>query len=218
MDVVISFPKSGRTWLRVMLDELGIHLEYTHAYSGHRGAFHMSELDTEDAKKFGRILFLHRDPRDTAISGYYQKEKRLRGYEGSMSDFIRSPNHGVEKIIHFNKLWTDLAKSRSDMMVVSYEQLHADSQGTVREIAKFFGYDPIDADIERAVSAGQFDTMKDREKSGYYKKQYGGALLVRDLNDENSFKVRKGQVGGYRDELSDEDIAYCDKVVAKAVL
>lgn len=218
MDVVVSFPKSGRTWLRVMLDELGVDLEYTHAHSGHRGAHHMSDLDTKREKNYDRILFLHRDPRDTAISGYYQKEKRLSGYEGTMSEFIRSPNHGVEKIIHFNKLWIDLAKTRSKMLVISYEKLHEDTAGCLKAIAEFFGYSLSEADINRSVNAGQFDTMKDRERSGFYEKQYGKALAVHNLKDENSFKVRKGQVGGYKDELSEEDIEYCNQIVAKAEL
>jgi len=206
MDAIVSFPKSGRTWLRVMLDELGVEVEYSHARSGHRGANHMSELNTNEEKNFSRVLFLHRDPRDTVVSGYYQKEKRLSGYEGTISEFIRSPNHGVEKIIHFNNLWIDLAKTRKDMMVVSYEQLHENTHGKLKQIANFFGHNLSDAEIDKAVGAGQFDTMKDREKSGFYEKQYGKALAVHDLQDENSFKVRKGQVGGYREELSAEDI------------
>ena len=34
LGVVVSFPKSGRTWLRVMLDKLNLPMRYTHAVSG----------------------------------------------------------------------------------------------------------------------------------------------------------------------------------------
>ena len=41
---VISFPKSGRTWLRVMLDRLGVSMHYTHAGSQHSLGVHHQKL------------------------------------------------------------------------------------------------------------------------------------------------------------------------------
>ena len=51
--LMVSFPKSGRTWVRVMLDSVNCKLRYTH--------------DGSDLP----LLFLHRDPRDTAVSGFF---------------------------------------------------------------------------------------------------------------------------------------------------
>ena len=53
--IVVSYPKSGRTWLRYMLDHLGIHLIYSHQRPA-------AQLPAGwEAKK---IILLHRDPRD----------------------------------------------------------------------------------------------------------------------------------------------------------
>ena len=54
--------------------------------------------------------------------------------------------------------------------------------------------------------------MRAREASGAYEK-YKGALTPRDVRNPNSYKVRRGKVGGFVDYLSPEDIAYCDEVL-----
>ncbi len=214
MDAVISFPKSGRTWLRVMLDQYGIPLEWSHAGAGHGNGRPISKLDTSEARKYGRILFLHRDPRDTVVSGYYQKAFRRDGYAGTMSDFIRDPCHGIDKVLHYNDMWIRLARSRPEMMVESYENLQADTEGTLARIIAFFGK-PVDpARIHAIVEANRFEKMQAREREGQYARTYGKILTPADPSEPDSYKVRKGKVGGYREELTPEDITYCDAAVA----
>lgn len=58
---VVSFPKSGRTWLRVMMDALSINAEYTHAQSDHRKQNLAEDLRLEADDKFDRTLVLIRD-------------------------------------------------------------------------------------------------------------------------------------------------------------
>ena len=70
--LMVSFPKSGRTWVRVMLDSVNCKLRYTHDGSDHSLGTHFSDLvpcqvDGSDLP----LLFLHRDPRDTAVSGFF---------------------------------------------------------------------------------------------------------------------------------------------------
>jgi hypothetical protein len=195
MDAVISFPKSGRTWLRVMLDQVGLPLEWTHAGAGHGNGRPISKLDTSTARKYRRILFLHRDPRDTAVSGYYQKLYRRDGYSGTISEFLRDPCHGLEKIILYNQMWLEFASKRPQMMVASYEGLRADTETLLADIIAFFG--------------------AEKEKAGEYASVYGKILSPADPEQPDSFKVRKGVVGGYVDELSADDIAYCDQTVER---
>src|SRR3954468_24189642 len=69
---VVSFPNSGRTWLRVMLDQLWIASEFKHNGSGHsrRLAFDaLSPAGPRFTKR--RVILLLRDPRDTVVSGYF---------------------------------------------------------------------------------------------------------------------------------------------------
>ena len=215
MDAVISFPKSGRTWLRVMLDQLGLPLEWTHAGAGHGNGRPISKLDTSSARKYRRILFLHRDPRDTAVSGYYQKLYRRDGYSGTVSEFLRDPCHGLEKIILYNRMWLELASRREDMMVVSYEGLRADTPGLLAEIVAFFGADVSSDRIHQVVAESTFERMQEKERAGDYASSYGKILSPADPDQPDSYKVRKGVVGGYVQELSEADVAYCNQTVER---
>lgn len=210
---VISHPKSGRTWLRVMLDGLGIEADYTHAGPAKKGYLHYSELSTKLKHPYERILILTRDPRDAAVSGFHQMTKRSEEshrFTGTIGEFLRDPNVGLPKAAHFCLLWAGFAANRKDAMVVSYEDLQADTAGTLLRIAGFFGASPSREKVEEVVTQNSFSQMQERERVGEFAKSYGRRLLPRDPGDPSTFKVRRGRVGGYRDELPPEDIAYCD--------
>jgi hypothetical protein len=212
-DAVISFPKSGRTWLRVMLDELSVPMSYTHAGSGHSRAKHFSELDTTAARHFRRIVFLHRDPRDTVVSGYYQVDRRLGKNRGTLSEFIRDPRHGIEKVTSYNTMWLALAGRDPRLLAVSYEQLKSDAVDWVRRILDFLGQTRDTTQIAEVVARCTFSRMQQREREGSYKAQYGHILAPGESTDPDSYKIRRGVVGGYKDELSAEDIAFCNQVL-----
>ena len=81
---LVSFPKSGRTWVRVMLWMLSIDINYTHDNSSHIKARHLSDLEIMNYDYNRPLLLLYRDPRDTAVSGYFQVTKRNRSYNGTI--------------------------------------------------------------------------------------------------------------------------------------
>lgn len=213
MDACISFPKSGRTWLRVMLDECHVPLEWTHAGAGHGPALPIGKLTTKEARKYDRMLFLHRDPRDTVVSGFHQKMLRRGGYRGTISDFIRDSRHGIEKIVRYNAMWIAFANAHPKMTVESYEELTANTVETLSRIIAYFGRAINEQHIQETVDRNQFHKMQDRERKGHYAKTYGKILSPADPNLPNSFKVRKGKVAGYLEELSDVDIDYCNRAI-----
>ena len=73
--------------------------------------------------------------------------------------------------------------------------------------------------IEQAVANNTFEKMREREASGeflkYKKTHKKDRPRRRDQKDPDTFKFRRGKVGGYVDYLSDEDIAYCDEVLSR---
>lgn len=211
---MVSFPKSGRTWLRVMLDQCGCDLVWSHAGSDHAFAKPPAKLNTFRALTYRRLLFLHRDPRDTVVSGYHQARQRRGGYRGTLSEFIRDPRHGLEKVLHFNAMWLKLASRRRGTMVTTYEALKADTEAELARITAFFGCDVPRERIGEVVATSSFDRMQALERTGGYAERYGKVLTPADPSRTESFKVRRGKVGGYRDELSAEDVAWCDARMA----
>ncbi len=213
---VVSFPKSGRTWLRVMLDELKLDGKYTHDGSGHSRVGHIEELQPASEAFAGRtIVFLYRDPRDTVVSGYFQATKRVNTYAGSISDFIRDPRHGVEKIVRFNMEWLERGPVLGRFLPVTYEDLRADTAGTLTRIIGFVGAERPAEAIATAIDEASFDKMKQKEASGELGERYGKVLMPADSSDPQSYKVREGLVGGFRKHLGEADIAFCDEVLVR---
>jgi hypothetical protein len=219
---VISFPKSGRTWLRVMLDHLEISMDYTHAGSEYAVGCHFADLPCPSSNVgLGRQFFLFRDPRDTAVSGYFQKIKRKRhtDFEGGIAEFIRDPRYGVEKVIRFNLAWLEFYMDLGDDMHrgMSYERLR---ESPVQSLAALYRYlagrDPAAWELlEDVVEKTSFSKMQAQERSGELGVKYGSILTPADVSDPESMKVRKGKVGGFVDYMSDDDIAFCDELLSR---
>jgi hypothetical protein len=212
--VVVSFPKSGRTWLRVILDALEVSCRYTHDGSRHADAHHFDAMRCAGPGYDGaRVVFLYRDPRDTAVSGYFQAAKRLGNFNGDIGEFIRSPHHGIEKIVRFNSAWLD--PPRPNVHYLTYEAMTQDAIAEIKAVCEFLGTPRNDEQIARAVEQASFNAMKKKEASGAFADAYGSRLTPGQTHDAESFKVRRGKVGGYVDYLSADDIAYADEVMAR---
>ena len=215
--IFVSFPKSGRTWLRVMLDYLQLPLEYSHVDSGHQKGIRYDKLDVRPeqyAKQ--KVILLIRDPRDVVVSGYFQATRRKNIYSGDISQFVRDPNHGIEKIVHFNKLWLAGAETMPDILVVRYEDCHANTAQQLKRIAQALGrIDLSQEEIDAAVEFARFENMRQREARGEFVERYGAALQAKADDDSESFKTRRGKVAGFTDYLSEADIDYCNEVMRR---
>lgn len=204
--LVLSWPKSGRTWLRFMLDELGIHLEYSHRRE--TGTF-------PRAWKRKRILLLHRDPRDAALSHWFAATRRGGGYTGSLSDFLRDPQMGLDRSMRFNLGWKERLEREGNGLILSYEALHADTVGELgRAVAFLHGGEVGEEKLRAAVAAGRFENMRALEASGEGFRRYGDALMPGDPADPASFKIRAGRVGGWREHFGPSDFALADALLA----
>ena len=212
---VISHPKSGRTWLRVMLEQAGISgVRFSHAGS--------SEEASIDARAFSagprfwsrkRILLLIRDPRDTIVSFYFQATRRSRVYAGEFSRFLRDPRFGIERVMQFNLLWLRERRRFAAFTVLAYEDLHADPGAALRKASTFLsGREPPEADMRRAVRLGSFEAMHRLELSGAGTKLWGARLTPGDFADPESFKTRRGMIGGWRNYFTAEDEGYAARL------
>lgn len=212
--IVISYPKSGRTWLRVMLDYMDINLKFDHKL---KDVKHVKSLHPKTAhdfwKKFGdkRIIFLTRDPKDTLVSSYFQAINREKTFEGSISEFIRSPEFGIQTILDYQLTWTKYRSIYKNFLRIQYDEMQKDTAGTLEKIIVFLGFTTINKKkLEKTVELFQFDNMQFYEKKGLLGLRYGNVLRPLGDKSNNSLKVRKGVIGGYKEYLSEEDVEYCD--------
>ena len=215
---VISHPKSGRTWLRIMLKETGIErVCFSHAGSGEQSSLPIDALEPiVDSWRSKRILLLVRDPRDVAVSFYFQATRRTKVYSGCFADFLRDPRFGLERVVCFNLAWIAQNMRFASFGLLSYEQLHSETLQTLSRAAQFLlGRELGEFELKKAVARSTFDALHQMELSGEGRKQWGFRLSPGDQNDAESYKTRRGIVGGWRDYFSSDDDVYATEILER---
>ena len=242
--VVVSFGKSGRTWFRVLISryfaqKYGLpegslmefdefhrangnipvlfftHDNYLKDYTGH------DDKLTHYGKS--RVILMVRDPRDTAVSQYFQwkhrivpRKKVINGYPVGDLDvpaFIMGEEAGIPKIIDFMNAWAkDLARF-PNLLLVKYEELKADTAGELGRALRFFGQQPTEAELADAAKFASVENMRKMEQENAGKLTANARLKPGDANDPSSFKVRRAKVGGWRDYVTEEQAAAIDRMV-----
>jgi hypothetical protein len=208
----VSYPKSGRTWLRYALVELGLESQIRFHHDGFEfndGRRPPLDFDFEArlrrVQTFDRTVYLTRDPRDVLVSLYHQVTGRFRDffdYSGSISDFIRDPYFGAEPLIKFRRQWEELAR-RGLALEVSYEECHRDFPAVLARLVSHYRFDVPQSAVVAAAERASFTNMRRLERSGVFKEPW-----LRERN--GAPKVRRGVVGAHRDELCPVDRDYLD--------
>ena len=235
--VLVSYPKSGRTFVRAMLARLyqlkfGIdertllefpvvergppdapRILFTHAGDTLRSPV---EIDVDAAAYSGRkIILLARHPGDVAVSRYHhlkhrsrdRTRKRLAGLP--LDQFVWSEKGGIPSIVKFLNVWASLGPQ---VTVVRYDDFLSEPELTLRELSDAVGLSATDEQIADAAKFGSFENLKHLEQEGYF---HSSRLQAAKRGDAESSKVRKGGAGGYREELGDEQAARVDAYLAK---
>ena len=247
---VVSYGKSGRTWLRLMLSRFyqrlhglpeGIFLEYdnlsrrtpeiptlffTHGnylrdFTGH---FDAVAEDFRDQ----RVLLLVRDPRDIAVSQYFQWKHRMSPHkmwlnqypakDGELTvwQFVAKHEAGLDRAIRFLNVWADAASKLEAIEIVRYEDMRAEPEASLYRVLRFLGADPDEAGIRDAVEYAKFDNMR-RLEDGMQVSASGRRLVPGKRGKSDSYKVRRAKVGGWRDYFDEEQIAALDARVTETL-
>jgi hypothetical protein len=230
--VLVSFPKCGRTWLRVMV---GRSLQRHFGLPDDADAVelaHLAELDprvpsvlvTHDddaqwkapgdverdkgAYRHRRVILLVRDPRDVIVSLYHQMSGRRGEDVGALDEFVDRPAGGFASLLAFYDAWAGALDVPAAVLVVRYEDLHADPVAQLRRVLAFLGVQDVDAaTVDDAVAYGSFANMRRLEEAGT-----SASTRLRPVGD--AYKTRRGRVGGHRDELAPEQVARLDALMA----
>ena len=233
---VVSWPKTGRTWLRVLLGRVFAHVteeleskildtyaltrhtDFDTVMFSHGGPFHLFDpahyQDLQfNHKRFAdkKVIFLTRDIRDTLVSSYFQERKRTGVFKGDIQDFVRDPQLGARKIVRFYTMWYENQKHIRDFTSITYEALKADPSLELGRLLKFLGLYGVGSEvIEEAVTYADFGNMRQLEASGTFQ---DSMMRPGQKNDLDSLKVRRGKVGGFVDYLDADTQGYICRLV-----
>lgn len=234
---IVSYPRCGRTWLRVMAgyalvhhyglpDEKLLDITWLTRMAGlppatfdHDDTFFRLELPytelTWDKTPFAdrRVLFQVRDVYDVLVSTYFYTNRRLKFPTGDIGAFIRDPRWGAHKVLTHYHIWHAARDVPLAFDVLHYEDMAGQPHAALTSALAFLGVTGVAPEvIDQAVRFGSFDNMLTMSKEGRYNKFILGAG---NPEDPESYKVRKGKVGGFTDYLSDADIGYIDACIAE---
>lgn len=231
--VILSIPKSGRTWVRTFLSsyfaaksgcEFSINLTNQRARGVPRLVYSHDRFENRTKGSFwdrlrgkylvpneqvrnAPLVILVRDPRDAFVSYFVQQTRRnpaapasIRGK--SADDLLSHRRYGIAAMVATLNQWMREFGHRSDFHLVRYEDLRRDGKKSFRDLLLAIGEKEINAAaFEGALHFAEFDNMQQLEARG----AFGDKILApRDAGDPESFKVRKGKVGGFGDYLSPE--------------
>jgi hypothetical protein len=255
--LIIGHPKSGNTWLKVMISRL-YQLRYdlpesklintdefarkipeiprlaaTNAYYSYEGEVGklLAVGAPDNPLRHKPVLFLARNPIDIAVSWYHQFTKRQSRAKQElinhwienpidrntvqMWDFVRYSDIGLPSLIEYQNTWVRNVQELEHGLLVKYEELRTEPVPTLLKITRLMGEDFSEEEVRAAVEWGSFDNLQKLETSGTFSQ--GGMRLV-NANDPSTFKVRRGKVGGYRDDFDPQQVAELEALVRDNIL
>ena len=126
----------------------------------------------------------------------------------TVSEMLRDEKFGMRAIVNAMNNWLNEFSQRDNFTLVRYEALRASPAEHFRDLLAVLGESSPDANIfQEALEFSRFENMQKLEAAGAFD---SNILHPGDVRDPESFKVRRGKVGGYREYLSAEDQQFAE--------
>jgi hypothetical protein len=224
---IVSFPKSGTTWLNFIM--ANVHLKMSDRkqvvnffnihdfipdimqnrylrnnilpFPGHRVIKSHAEMNPF----YTKIIYLVRDPRDVMVS-YYWFLKHLGGWNADLHRLIHSGAYGVEAWCQHVQGWIEKTPATSHLFSIRYEDLKSDPFKVLIRIYSLLGHEIPEEVLNQAIGLSSFENMKKLESE--YKNSG-------DFRFPGFQLVRKGKSGDYRTEISEEDLQFISEKASR---
>lgn len=244
--VVVSFGKSGRTWLRVMLSRL-YHLEhglrgntllefdnlhkldaaiprilfthdnYLRDYTGDRGS--------KAAYRGKRVILLLRHPADVAISLYFQWRHRMRPHKIRLNDYP-APGSALEPydfmmggsgLPKVIRFMNEWANGLETPAETLLLRYEDLRTRTTAELARVAAFLRSTTDDTVIAGAVEYASFENMRRREAATGTGDGRLQPTDRSNPDSFKARRAKVGGYRDYFTGEQCAAIDRLIGNTL-
>ena len=245
--VLMSWGKSGRTWFRVMMSRFyQIHFDLPTEHMLEFDNYHrldpraprvlfshnnymrdyLRQWDSLAHFRGKRVVLLVRDPRDVAVSQYFQWRYRMRpgkkalndypphGAEVDIFEFVSDPACGIPRIVEYFNGWARaMPMMGDDLCTIRYEDMRVDPGAALERAMRHVGTPGTEEEIASARDYAAYENMKKREATSEGMRASGQRVRPGDEGNPDSFKVRRGKIGGYRDYFTPEQIDRIDAMV-----
>jgi len=215
---LVSYPRSGNTWLRFLIAHL-IHkapldfreLEFFVAdiyQNSDRELLALPQpriLKSHELldERYRKVVYIARDPRDVAVSFYYWRLRQETAVQAAnrmtLEEYLRTFIQGEYAFSRFN--WAEHVCSwlpegivpGSRVLAVQYEQMKKDPAGVLRSVASHIGVIHDQGGVEHAVRLSSFANVQAAERGSWIAGRKAGIPFA-----------RKGTSGQWRDVFTPE--------------
>jgi estrone sulfotransferase len=209
---VVSYPRSGNTWVRFLIailmyphEEIDLQTIECYVPDIHRdeGRRVINSLPRPRFIKshrpcyscYPRFIYIYRDGRDALVSFYHYASKNW-GFEGSFSDFLLSRQ--ARRVGHWHEhvsCAVSYAKRHPGRaLLIRYEEMLDSPFNCTMQIARFCGITADRFRIENAVKRCEFGELKEMQDTQKF--QIKGKIEM----------FRSGETGQWRDVFSEKDL------------
>jgi len=215
---LISYPKSGNTWMRFLLANI-LTDEKINLFNLGRIIPDIYRDTREDIlnkvkpKIFkthsyfrakyskNKIIYLVRDPRDVAVSYYfyYKKTKKVNIEFGSFfQKFMEGEIDDYGTWAENVGSWIGSKESSGNFLIVRYEDMLKDTLKEIKRVGEFLNLDVEEAKFKEAINRSSFNKLKREETINHNQ-----VLYLKDTDKKISF-FRSGKKKQWIDFLSEE--------------
>ena len=240
--VVVSFGKSGRTWLRVMLSRY-YQLRFGLSEKNLIGFDNLNRKNAEIPRIFfthdnyladftgnadnkrdfydTKVVLLVRSPQDVAVSQFFQWKFRMKQHKKTLNRYPLDPELPI-----FDFVMSEEAgiPKICDFMNLWAEELprmknmlvvrYEDMRSdTATHLAKVVELLDGRAEADHVAGAVEFATVENMRQLETGSAFRSGRMKPGDKSNPDSFKVRRAKVGGYRDYFEDDQVKLIDALV-----
>lgn len=220
---IVSFPRSGNTWMRFLVSNIVHPAEDVSFQNVDKFIPEISETSKKHLNslprprilksheyldlRYPRVIYLVRDPRDVAVSGYHFFLKRNRINDRvSIHEFVR-------KLLR-REFWEDFGTwaenvggwlgarfGTENFLLIRYEDMLAQTKPELAKVAALLSLSADSNLLERAIERSNFGEMQKLEKV-----QSDKWFMTKESRKDIPF-VRGGTAGGWRSTLPEDCVA-----------
>lgn len=183
----ISFPKSGRTWTKTIVENYLCRLYGLRPFTFEE---HTPWIRRGTARQIPRLYFIHphstetdhgvtdrfmakiankkvvvlvRNPRDVVFTYYFRLRKRIRDPKVesmSIDEFIRHPCYGITRVVEFTNIWFGAKERFRQFLFLRFEDVQRDPENEIARLLEFLNI-PVNLGVLREV-IGETDDQTTR--------------------------------------------------------
>jgi hypothetical protein len=241
--VIVSFGKSGRTWMRVMISRLyqqqfalpeGSLIEFGNFHKAHRDIpkilfthdNYLRDYTGDGGAKtaYARkpVTLLVRHPADITMSQYFQWLHRMRPHKIELNQYPErsdgvTPYHfmlGDSGLPKVNR-WLNEWAAAIDLLPKTLIVRYEDlRKDTVTEFSRVADFLGAKATPAQIEDAVEWARFDNMRQREAEAASDSGRLQAADVDNPDSYKTRRAKVGGYADYFDDAQVEVIEQTIA----